>query len=84
MKKMTMFLTIGATVALLAMPVAATNLVTANYAVQDQCTAEGKNALYQEFLKYRKDDQAKAFDAAKKYLDTKRYVEVMLFPEKKQ
>ena len=68
MKKMTMFLTIGATVALLAMPVAATNLVTANYAMQDQCTAEGKNALYQEFLKYRKDDQAKAFDAAKKYL----------------
>lgn len=68
MKKMTMFLTIGATVALLAMPVAASNVVAANYAVQDQCSAEGKNALYQEFLKYRKDDQAKAFDAAKKYL----------------
>ena len=68
MKKMMMFLTIGATVALLAMPVAATTVVTANFAVQDQCTVEGKNALYQEFLKYRKDDQAKAFDAAKKYL----------------
>ena len=68
MKKMTMFLMIGATVALLAMPVAATNLITANDAVQDQCTTEGKNALYQEFLKFRKDDQAKAFDAAKKYL----------------
>ena len=68
MKKMTMFLMLGATVALLAMPVAAANVVTANFAVQDQCTAEGKNALYQEFLKYRKDDQAKAFDAAKKYL----------------
>jgi hypothetical protein len=67
MKKMTMFLMMGATVALLAMPVAATNVVTVN-AVQDQCAAEGKNALYQEFLKYRKDDQAKAFDAAKKYL----------------
>jgi hypothetical protein len=69
MKKMTMFLMIGATVALLAMPVAATNLIIANDdAVQDQCTTEGKNALYQEFLKFRKDDQAKAFDAAKKYL----------------
>lgn len=68
MKKMSMFLMIGATVALLAMPVAATNLITANDAVQDQCTTEGKNALYQEFLKFRKDDQAKAFDAAKKYL----------------
>jgi len=68
MKKMTMFLMFGATVALLAMPVAAANVVTANYAMQDQCTTEGKNALYQEFLKYRKDDQAKAFDAAKKYL----------------
>jgi tetratricopeptide (TPR) repeat protein len=69
MKKITMFLTIGATVALLAMPVAATTLITVNdEAVQDQCTAESKNALYQDFLKYRKDDQAKAFDDAKKYL----------------
>lgn len=67
MKKITMFLMLGATVALLAMPAAAAN-VAANFAVQDQCTAEGKGALYQEFLKYRKDDQAKAFDAAKKYL----------------
>ena len=68
MKKITMFLMIGATVALLALPVAATNVVTSTAVVQDQCSAEGKNALYQEFLKYRKDDQAKAFDAAKKYL----------------
>ena len=29
-------------------------------------------------------DKAMIQDAAKKYLDTKRYVEVMLFPEKKQ
>ena len=69
MKKMTMFLTIGATVALLALPVAASTVTTVNYnSVQDQCTAESKNALYQEFLKFRKDDQAKAYDAAKKYL----------------
>ena len=68
MKKITMFLMIGATVALLALPVAATSVVTTTEVVQDQCSAEAKNALYQEFLKFRKDDQAKAFDAAKKYL----------------
>jgi hypothetical protein len=69
MKKMTMFLTIGATVALLAMPVAAANRITTNEdAVQDQCTEEGKAALYKTFVDNRKDDQAKAFEAAKKYL----------------
>lgn len=69
MKKMTTFLMIGAAVALLAMPVAATNRITANNDdVQDQCSTDGKNALYQEFLKNRKEDQAKAYDAAKKYL----------------
>ena len=59
----------GATVALLAMPVAANNSITANEVqAQDQCSQDNKNALYQEFLKFRKDDQAKAYDAAKKYL----------------
>ena len=33
---------------------------------------------------YKKIDKATIQDAAKKYLDTKRYVEVSLFPEKKQ
>ena len=67
MKKITTFLMIGATVALLALPVAATTLN--DDAVQDPCSSvEGKNALYQDFLKNRKDDQAKAYDAAKKYL----------------
>ncbi|HJT68161.1 MAG TPA: hypothetical protein VJ749_17020 [Pyrinomonadaceae bacterium] len=66
---MKMFLMIGATVALLALPAGATNLITTNdNAVQDPCSVEGKNALYQDFLKNRKDDQAKAYDAAKKYL----------------
>jgi len=32
---------------------------------------------------YKRIDKAMIMDAAKKYLDTKRYVEVMLFPEKK-
>jgi hypothetical protein len=70
MKKMMMFLMIGATVALLALPVAATNSIRTNddTTVQDPCTPDNKNALYQEFLKTRKDDQPKAFEAAKKYL----------------
>jgi hypothetical protein len=70
MENMKKLLMIGATVALLALPVAAANnSITINDdTAQDQCTPENKNALYQEFLKYRKDDQAKAFDAAKKYL----------------
>ena len=60
---------IGATVALLALPVSATNVITlSNNSAQDQCTADVKTKLYEEFLKFRKDDQPKAFDAAKKYL----------------
>ena len=60
---------IGATVALLAMPVAATNLIKASdNSVQDQCTQENKDAWYAEFLKIRTADQAKAFELAKKYL----------------
>jgi hypothetical protein len=48
MKKISMFLTIGATVALLAVPVAANNLITINDdQAQDQCSQDAKNALYQ-------------------------------------
>src|ERR1700752_1848815 len=69
MKKIKMFLMIGATVALLALPVAATNLITvSNNSVQDQCKSEDKDAWYAEFLKIRTTDQAKAFELAKKYL----------------
>lgn len=69
MKKMTTFLMIGATVALIAMPVAATNLIrVSNNSVQDQCKTEDKDAWYAEFLKIYKTDQAKAFELAKKYL----------------
>jgi hypothetical protein len=68
-KMMKKLLMIGATVALLALPVAANNSISINDdTVQDQCSQDSKNAVYQEFLKYRKDDQAKAFEAAKKYL----------------
>ena len=61
MKKITTFLMTGATVALLALPVAATT-------VQDQCTPEAKTALYKTFTDSRKEDQPKAYEAAKKYL----------------
>jgi hypothetical protein len=69
MKNLKTFLMIGATVALLALPVAATNLIkVSDNNVQDQCTQENKDAWYGEFLKIYKNDQAKAFDLAKKYL----------------
>jgi hypothetical protein len=66
MKKLITFCT---TVAMLALPVAARNLIAnGDETVQDPCSVEGKDALYQSFLKNRKDDQAKAYDDAKKYL----------------
>jgi hypothetical protein len=69
MKNLKTFLMIGATVALLALPVAATNLITvSDNSVQDDCVQEKKDANYAEFLKIYKTDQAKAFDLAKKYL----------------
>ena len=69
MKTMKKFFVIGATVALLALPVAATNLIkVSDNNVQEQCKTEEKDAWYAEFLKIYKNDQAKAFELAKKYL----------------
>ena len=69
MKNLKTFLMTVATVALLALPVAATNLIKASdNSVQDECAQEKKDANYAEFLKIYKTDQAKAFDLAKKYL----------------
>jgi hypothetical protein len=69
MKKMMKLIMIGATVALLALPIAATNRIKDfDNNVQDQCTQENKDAWYAEFLKIYKADQAKAFELAKKYL----------------
>jgi hypothetical protein len=78
MKKLINFFGLCTTVAILALPVAARNLIapttqtpttqTTSTGAQDPCSAEGKDALYQSFLKNRKDDQAKAFEDAKKYL----------------
>ena len=81
MKKIKTFLMIGATVALLALPVAATNLTTDDETAQDQCAPEAKTALYKTFTDNRKEDQAKAFDAAKKYLACPAAAEVT--PEEK-
>jgi hypothetical protein len=66
MKKIMMLLTMGATVALLALPVAAKNVVVS--AAQDACAPEAREALYKTFVDNRTADQAKAYEAAKKYL----------------
>lgn len=69
MKKLTTFLSILTTVAILALPVAARNLIAQpDNSIQDQCTPEAKEALYKSFRDNRQADQAKAYDAAKKYL----------------
>ena len=69
MKKLTTFLSILGTVAILALPVAARDLIAQpDNEVQDQCAQPAKDALYQTFRDSRQADQAKAYDAAKKYL----------------
>ena len=69
MKKLITLLSICTTVAILALPIAAHNLIAQpNSAIQDQCSTEGKNALYKTFLDNRKTDQEKAYKAAKDYL----------------
>jgi hypothetical protein len=69
MKKIMMFVTIGATVALLALPVAAqTQPAAPANTAQDACSQEARDALYKTFTENRTTDQAKAYEAAKKYL----------------
>jgi hypothetical protein len=70
MKKLITFLSICTTVAILALPVAARDSIAQpDNALQDAgCTQEAKDALYQTFRNNLKADQAKAYDAAKKYL----------------
>src|SRR5688572_2204101 len=67
MKKIMMFLIMGATVALLALPVTAKSVVVVT-AVQDACAQEARDVLYKTFVDNRQADQKKAYDAAKKYL----------------
>jgi hypothetical protein len=69
MKKLITFLSICTSVAILALPVAARNLIAQpDNAFQDACTQETKDALYQSFLKNRQAAQDKAYEDAKKYL----------------
>ena len=69
MKKLLTFLSICATLVILALPVAARNgIVQPENVIQDPCSDEGKDALYQSFLKNRNGDQAKAYEDAKKYV----------------
>jgi hypothetical protein len=70
MKKLITFLSIFTTVAILALPAAARNLIAQpDNAFQDAaCAEDAKTALYQSFLKNLKADQDKAYDEAKKYL----------------
>jgi hypothetical protein len=59
MKKMIRLLTLSAAVAMLAVPVVS---------AQDQCTQEAKDGYYAAFRENFKNDQAKAYEAAKKHL----------------
>jgi tetratricopeptide (TPR) repeat protein len=69
MKKLITFLTICTTVAILALPVAARNLIAQpDNAVQDPCATEAKDKMYESFRTNRTTDQAKAYEDAKKYL----------------
>lgn len=70
MNKIKTFLTMGATVAMLAIPVAAQNTAATvgASAPQDGCTQEAKDANYKLFRETLKTDQPKANEAAKKYL----------------
>ena len=38
------------------------------HAIQDQCSPKAKDTLYQSFLKNRQNDEAKAYEDAKKYM----------------
>jgi hypothetical protein len=68
MKMINRFLTLGAIVAVLALPALAKNLATNEFAFQDQCTEENKNTYYATFRENLKTDQDKAYENAKKYL----------------
>lgn len=70
MKKLITVLSIFTTVAILALPAAARNLIAQpDNAFQDAaCTDDAKSALYASFLEKRTTDQEKAYQDAKKYL----------------
>src|SRR5215510_1392924 len=66
MKKIISLLAMAATLSLLGVS-ALGNTIT-DESLQDPCSAESKMAIYGEFYKEIKGDQAKAYEAAKKYV----------------
>ncbi|HXM35068.1 MAG TPA: hypothetical protein VN920_07775 [Pyrinomonadaceae bacterium] len=68
MKKIIMFLSVCATVALLALPAFATRTERQPVQPQEPCSFDSKSALYKEFLANYKGDTPKANEAAKKYV----------------
>jgi len=68
MKKTIIFLSICATVMLLALPAFANRIEPQPYQPQEPCSLESRTALYKAFLADYKGDTAKAYDAAKKYV----------------
>ena len=69
MKKTFGFLVICATLALLSLPVFASRVFSGvEETLQDPCSGDGKAAIYAEFYKEIKADQAKAYESAKKYV----------------
>jgi len=69
MKNIIKLLAIGAALTLLAMPVVANEVFSsATDTAQDPCSLESKTAIYGEFYAQIKADQAKAYEAAKKYV----------------
>ena len=68
MKKTIRLIALGTVAAIFALPVAAKSSVASEFATQDQCTTENKDAWYASFREVRTTDQQKAYDAAKKYL----------------
>ncbi len=69
MKKIIKLLAVVATLASLALPGIASEVsFNVNESLQDPCSVESKTAIYGEFYKEIKGDQAKAYEAAKKYV----------------
>ncbi len=69
MKKTIQLIAIGATVTIFALPAAARNTLSQpDILTQEQCTQENKDTWYAAFRADFKADQAKAYEAAKKYL----------------
>src|SRR5882724_13676593 len=68
MKKLILFLSVCATVALLALPAFANRTELQPVQPQEPCSFDSKSALYKEFLANYKGDTPKANEAAKKYI----------------